>query len=74
MSISTTSGSSLSMSARAISPESASSTTSRDRLATLRFTFEMADTDHMGHLLAAIRRIDGVFDAYRVMGNRKRTT
>jgi len=53
---------------------SASSTTSRDRLATLRFTFEMADTDHMGHLLAAIRRIDGVFDAYRVMGNRKRTT
>ena len=53
---------------------SASSTTSRDRLATLRVTFEMADTDHMGHLLAAIRRIDGVFDAYRVMGNRKRTT
>ncbi|MGM0386745.1 MAG: RelA/SpoT family protein [Actinomycetota bacterium] len=52
---------------------SASSTTSRDRLATLRFTFEMADTEHMGHLLAAIRRIDGVLDAYRVMGNRKRS-
>ena len=53
---------------------SASSTTSRDRLATLRFTFEMADTEHMGHLLAAIRRIDGVFDAHRMMGNRKRST
>ncbi len=52
---------------------SASSTTSRDRLATLRFTFEMADTEHMGHLLSAIRRIDGVLDAYRVMGNRKRS-
>ncbi|MDX5319288.1 MAG: ACT domain-containing protein, partial [Actinomycetes bacterium] len=52
---------------------SASSTTSRDRLATLRFTFEMADTEHMGHLLSAIRRIDGVLDSYRVMGNRKRS-
>ncbi len=50
---------------------SASSTTSRDRLATLRFTFEMADTDHLGHLMAAVRRIDGVFDAYRITGNRR---
>jgi len=52
---------------------SASSSTSRDRLATLRFTFEMADTDHLGHLMSAVRRIDGVFDAYRLTGNRKRS-
>ena len=51
---------------------SASSTTTRDRLATLRFTFEMADTEHLDHLLAAVRRIDGVLDAYRITGNRRR--
>ncbi|MDO5495360.1 MAG: bifunctional (p)ppGpp synthetase/guanosine-3',5'-bis(diphosphate) 3'-pyrophosphohydrolase [bacterium] len=50
----------------------ATSTTSRDRLATLRFTFEMGDTEHLGHLLAAVRRIDGVFDAYRVTGSRRK--
>nr|NLD40802.1 bifunctional (p)ppGpp synthetase/guanosine-3',5'-bis(diphosphate) 3'-pyrophosphohydrolase [Actinomycetales bacterium] len=50
----------------------ATSTTSRDRLATLRFTFEMADTEHLGHLLATVRRIDGVFDAFRVTGSRRK--
>ena len=28
--------------------------------------FEMADPKHLGHLLAAVRKVDGVFDAYRV--------
>jgi GTP pyrophosphokinase len=48
---------------------SASVTTTRDRVAISRFTFEMADPKHLGHLLGAVRRIDGVYDAYRVTSN-----
>ena len=44
----------------------ASVTTTRDRVALSRFTFEMGDTRHLGHVLAAVRGIEGVFDAYRV--------
>ncbi|MEU7868513.1 bifunctional (p)ppGpp synthetase/guanosine-3',5'-bis(diphosphate) 3'-pyrophosphohydrolase [Dactylosporangium sp. NPDC049140] len=45
---------------------SATVTTTRDRVAISRFSFEMADPKHLNHLLAAVRRIDGVYDAYRV--------
>ncbi|WP_436527806.1 RelA/SpoT family protein [Actinoplanes sp. HUAS TT8] len=45
---------------------SATVTTTRDRVAVSRFTFEMADPKHLGHLVAAVRKVDGVFDAYRV--------
>jgi GTP pyrophosphokinase len=45
---------------------SATVTTTRDRVAFSRFSFEMADTKHLGHLLAAVRKVDGVYDAYRV--------
>ena len=38
----------------------------RDRIAKSRFTFEMADPTHLGHVLKAVRTVDGVFDAYRV--------
>ncbi len=41
-------------------------TTTRDRVAVSRFSFEMADPKHLGHLLAAVRKVDGVYDAYRV--------
>ncbi len=44
----------------------ASLTTSRDRIAKSRFTFEMGDPKHLGHVLKAVRSVDGVFDAYRV--------
>src|SRR4051812_38825303 len=40
--------------------------TSRDRVAKSRFTFEMGDPKHLGHVLKAVRSVDGVFDAYRV--------
>ena len=40
--------------------------TTRDRIAKSRFTFEMADPKHLGHVLKAVRSVDGVFDAYRV--------
>lgn len=45
---------------------SASLTTSRDRVAKSRFAFEMGDPKHLGHVLKAVRQVDGVFDAYRV--------
>jgi GTP pyrophosphokinase len=44
--------------------------TSRDRVAISKFTFEMADPAHLGHVIAAVRRVDGVFDAYRLTGRR----
>ena len=45
---------------------SATVTTTRDRVAVSRFTFEMADPKHLGHLLAQVRNVEGVYDAYRV--------
>jgi GTP pyrophosphokinase len=45
---------------------SASVTTSRDRVAISRFTFEMGDPKHLGHLLNVVRNVEGVFDVYRV--------
>ena len=46
---------------------SATSGTGRDRITRLRFTFELADIAHLSGVLAAVKRIDGVFDAYRVV-------
>ena len=45
---------------------SATVTTTRDRVAVSRFSFEMADPKHMGHLLGQVRAVEGVYDAYRV--------
>lgn len=45
---------------------SATVNTSRDRLAISRFIFEMGDTTHLDRVLNAVRRIDTVYDVYRV--------
>ncbi|TFV98944.1 RelA/SpoT family protein [Leifsonia flava] len=45
---------------------SANVSTSRDRLALSRFVFEMGDTTHLDRVLNAVRRIEGVYDVYRV--------
>ncbi|HEV7811930.1 MAG TPA: bifunctional (p)ppGpp synthetase/guanosine-3',5'-bis(diphosphate) 3'-pyrophosphohydrolase [Leifsonia sp.] len=45
---------------------SATVTTSSDRLALSRFVFEMGDTTHLDRVLNAVRRIDAVYDVYRV--------
>jgi GTP pyrophosphokinase len=45
---------------------SASLVTTRDRVAVSKFSFEMGDVKHLGHLLASVRKVDGVYDAYRV--------
>ncbi|WP_329261791.1 bifunctional (p)ppGpp synthetase/guanosine-3',5'-bis(diphosphate) 3'-pyrophosphohydrolase [Actinoallomurus sp. NBC_01490] len=45
---------------------SASVATNRDRVAVSRFSFEMGDPKHLGHVLRAVRSVDGVYDVYRV--------
>ncbi|ANH90619.1 MULTISPECIES: bifunctional (p)ppGpp synthetase/guanosine-3',5'-bis(diphosphate) 3'-pyrophosphohydrolase [unclassified Streptomyces] len=52
---------------------SAAVQTSRDRVATSRFTFEMGDPKHLGHVLRAVRGVEGVYDVYRVTSARNRT-
>jgi GTP diphosphokinase / guanosine-3',5'-bis(diphosphate) 3'-diphosphatase len=49
---------------------SATVTTGSDRIAKSRFTFEMADPKHLGHVLKAVRGVEGVFDAYRITSAR----
>jgi GTP pyrophosphokinase len=48
---------------------SASVSTRSDRVALSRFVFEMADPAVLEHLLNAVRRIDAVYDVYRVSNN-----
>jgi guanosine-3',5'-bis(diphosphate) 3'-pyrophosphohydrolase len=45
---------------------SATLSTTRDRVAKTRFTFEMAEAKHLDNVLRAVRGVAGVFDAYRV--------
>ncbi|MDP9328325.1 MAG: bifunctional (p)ppGpp synthetase/guanosine-3',5'-bis(diphosphate) 3'-pyrophosphohydrolase [Actinomycetota bacterium] len=46
---------------------SATSATGRDRITRLRFTFELADITHLSNVLGVVKRVDGVFDAYRIL-------
>ncbi|MDP9242522.1 MAG: ACT domain-containing protein, partial [Actinomycetota bacterium] len=46
---------------------SATSSVSRDRITMLRFTFELADIAHLSGLLSAVRKIENVYDGYRVI-------
>jgi len=48
---------------------SASVSTSKDRTAFSRFTFEMADATHLEAVLGAVRNIEGVYDVYRTTNN-----
>jgi guanosine-3',5'-bis(diphosphate) 3'-pyrophosphohydrolase len=43
--------------------------TTKDQVAFSRFTFEMADASHLEVVLSAVRRIEGVYDVYRVTNN-----
>jgi GTP pyrophosphokinase len=45
---------------------SASVSTRTDRVALSRFVFEMGDPAALDHLLAAVKRIEAVYDVYRV--------
>jgi GTP diphosphokinase / guanosine-3',5'-bis(diphosphate) 3'-diphosphatase len=46
---------------------SSSSQTGGDRIARLRFDFELADPSHLDSVLAQVKRVDSVYDAYRVL-------
>lgn len=48
---------------------SAAVSTRKDRVAINRFVFEMADPSHLEHIFSQIRRIDAVYDVYRVQGS-----
>ena len=45
---------------------SATVSTTRDRVAISRFSFELGDAKHLGHVLRTIRAVDGVYDVYRI--------
>ena len=45
---------------------SANMSMSKDRMAISRFSFEMADPKHLGHVLRAVRGVEGVYDVYRL--------
>ncbi len=51
---------------------SSSSWAKRDGTARLRFAFELADIAHLDHIQRAVRRLEGVFDTYRVLPLRAR--
>jgi GTP pyrophosphokinase len=46
---------------------SATSMVGRDRTTTLRFTFELADITHLAGILAAVKKVENVYDAFRVV-------
>ena len=41
--------------------------TGTDRISRMRFDFELADPGHLDSLVTTIRRIDSVYDAYRIL-------
>jgi guanosine-3',5'-bis(diphosphate) 3'-pyrophosphohydrolase len=44
--------------------------TSADRVSKMRFEFELADPAHLDSLLNALKRVDSVYDAYRIVPGR----
>jgi GTP pyrophosphokinase len=50
---------------------SCQSQTTADRVARFRFEFELADPGHLDSLLAALKRVDSVYDATRVLPGAK---
>ena len=39
-------------------------------MALSRFVFEMAEPSHLTSVLSAVRKVEGVFDVYRITGAR----
>ncbi|MGI8851163.1 MAG: RelA/SpoT family protein [Acidimicrobiales bacterium] len=44
--------------------------TGADRVSRMRFEFELADPAHLDSLLGALKRVDSVYDAYRILPGR----
>ena len=45
---------------------SLSSQAKEDRIATIRFSFQVSDTKQLASVMNLIRNVEGVFDVYRV--------
>ncbi len=50
---------------------SCSSKTTADRIARIRFEFELAEPDHLDSILLAMKRVDSVYDVARVLAGAK---
>jgi GTP pyrophosphokinase len=50
-----------------------SNTNAKTHTANLRFTMELGDPAHLDHILGSVKRIDGVYDAYRLVPGRGRS-
>jgi GTP pyrophosphokinase len=61
----------LAISEQQVNLQSASAQSDSDRLATSFFSFELADPSHLQSVLAQVRRIEGVYDVYRVTADGK---
>ena len=46
---------------------SSTTRTGKDGIATLAFSFELADPAHLVHVLTSVRGVESVFDAYRII-------
>ncbi len=46
---------------------SCSTTTDADRVSRMRFEFELADPGHLDSALGSLKRLDSVFDSYRIL-------
>lgn len=46
---------------------SSQSQAGQDRISRMRFEFQLGDPAHLDNILAAIKRIDSVYDAYRIL-------
>ncbi len=54
------------LSDQGVSITSALVSTTKDRLAKVRLTFECSDPKHLAHVIAQMRRVSGVYDVFRV--------
>src|SRR5699024_7208322 len=50
-----------------VNTTSCTTLTGSDRISTMRFDFELADASHLDALLRSIKRIDSIYDSYRVL-------
>lgn len=62
----------LAISEQHVNLSSAACQSQKDRLASAYFSFELADPSHLQAVLASVRRVEGVYDAYRVTADGKR--
>jgi len=46
---------------------SSTTATGPDRVSKMRFEFELGDPNHLESMLSAVKRIEGVYDAYRIV-------